>query len=363
MKIGVIAHLKHPIKAPFAGGLEAFTYEITHRLTQRGHEVTLFASSSSAAGGKLYPILDDCSYDFRTGMRLKKSDLSSEYIAEHHAYYRMMTEIDAFELDVIFNNSLHYVPVTMAGVIKTPMATVLHTPPFYELQLATRAEQRFKNISYMTVSRSNAENWKEYISDCPFIHNGIDLNKWTFYPEGKQGNYAVWFGRIHPDKGLDTAIQAAKLAGMPLKVAGGIADKKYYSEKIEPVLDANTQMIGLLDHQQLNRLIGEARVCLITPVWQEPFGLVVAESMACGTPVAGVRAGALPEIVTDEGGILVEPGDAPGLAGAMLQASALDRKKIRNYAEANLNIEEMLTRYEKFLESVVTQHLALTSKL
>ncbi|MFD1257695.1 glycosyltransferase family 4 protein [Mucilaginibacter terrae] len=363
MKIGVIAHLKHPIKAPFAGGLEAFTYEITHRLTQRGHEVVLFASSSSTAGGTLHPILDDISYDASNGMRPKKPDLSSEYIAEHHAYYRMMTEIDALELDVVFNNSLHYVPITMAGVIKTPMVTVLHTPPFYELQLATRAEQRFKNIYYVTVSQSNADNWKEFIPDCPFIYNGIDLAKWTYYPTGTQNNYAVWFGRIHPDKGLDLAIRAAKLAGIPLKVAGGIGDKKYYSEKIEPLLDDNTQMMGLLDHQQLNRLIGEAKVCLITPVWQEPFGLVVAEALACGTPVAGVKAGALPEIVTDEAGFLVEPGNAPGLAVAIRKAMTLDRQKIRNYAEAKLSIEEMLTRYEKFLGSIVTQRLALTGNV
>ncbi|MBE9584235.1 glycosyltransferase family 4 protein [Mucilaginibacter sp. JRF] len=361
MKIGIIAHLKHPIKAPFAGGLEAFTYEISHRLTERGHEIILFASSSSEAGGTLYPILNDISYDPMSGERIKKPDLSSEYIAEHHAYYQLMTEIDRMNLDVIFNNSLHYVPVMMAGVIRSPMVMVLHTPPFYELKLAVRAEQDFKNIAYVTVSRSNANSWRDFVPDCPFIHNGIDLNKWSFYPAGLQKNYAVWFGRIHPDKGLDLAIRAAKLAGIPLKVAGAIGDKKYYKEIIEPLLDENTEMLGLLNHQQLNKLIGEAQVCLITPVWQEPFGLVAAEAMACGTPIAGVKAGALPEIITNETGLLVNTHDANDLAKAIRQAITMNRQKIREHAEAKLNIDDMLTHYENFLESLIADRLSVNT--
>ena len=361
MKIGIIAHLKHPIKAPFAGGLEAFTYQVAQKLTDRGHEVILFASSSSEASGKLYSILDDSSYEQQSGIRHKKPDMSSEYIAEHHAYYQLMTDIDMLGLDIIFNNCLHYVPVTMANLITTPLVTVLHTPPFYELKNAITAAEKKVALNYITVSKCNADNWGEYIENCPVILNGIEVEKWDYYETGRQKNYAVWFGRIHPDKGLDLAIKAAKLAGLPLKVAGGIADQRYYKDKIQPLLDDNTEMLGLLNHEEINKLIGEAQVCLITPVWQEPFGLVVAEALACGTPVAGVNAGALPEVLGEECGFLVNPGDLYGLSEAMHKAAKLDRKKIRQYAESNLSIETMLKQYEELFEILVENKTTIAS--
>lgn len=346
---------------PFAGGLEAFTYQVVQKLTERGHEVTLFASSSSEAAGKLHPILDDRNYDPQSGVRLKKPDLSSEYIAEHHAYYQLMTDIDSLGLDLIFNNCLHYVPITMANIIATPMVTVLHTPPFYELKNAVSAAGRRGDLNYVTVSACNAGNWAEFIENCPVILNGIELDKWTYYEAGQQDNYAVWFGRIHPDKGLDVAIKAAKLAGLPLKVAGGIADQRYYKEKIEPLLDDSIEMLGLLNHTELNKLIGKARVCVITPVWQEPFGLVVAEALACGTPVAGINAGALPEVLGKECGFLVNPGDVTALSEAIHQAAQLDRAKIRAYAELNLGIEHMLVQYEAIFELLVENKTKLAS--
>lgn len=357
MRIGIIAHLKHPIKPPFAGGLEAFTYEVANRLTDLGHEVFLFASSSSQTKATLYPILHDGNYDSKTGVRQRHRDLSSEYIAEHHAYYKMMLDIRELGLDIIFNNSLHYVPITMANLASIPMLTVLHTPPFYELKNATKAQKPDNQISYVTVSDANARNWSDYIEDCKVILNGIDLSEWNYYEAGKQQDYAVWFGRIHPDKGLDLAIQAAKLAGLPLKVAGGIGDMRYYRKKIEPLLDDSIDMLGLLGHQELNRVIGQAKVCLVTPVWEEPFGLVVAESLACGTPVAGFKTGALPEVINSDCGMLVSPGNVVGLAEVLHRAALLDRGKIRQYAEENLGIDKMLSQYEYLFQVALSKSL------
>lgn len=353
MKIGIIAHLKHAIKTPFAGGLEAFTHQITNQLCGRGHEITLFASSSSATAGELYPIITDKNYDNNSGNRIRTPDLSSVYIAEHHAYFQLMTKIDNLGLDIIFNNSLHYVPITMANLLKTPMITVLHTPPFFELKNAIIAGKPTNSIKFVTVSKCNADNWGGYLDECETILNGIDTSKWVYYPSGKQKDYVVWFGRIHPDKGLDLAIKAARLAGIPLKVAGDIADKKYFNQKIEPLLDENTEMLGLLNHEELNELIGEAKVCLVTPVWQEPFGLVVAEALACGTPVAGTNVGALPEVLNDNCGALVSPGDIYGLAKAIETAMQFDRDQIRKHAEANLDIYHMVTKYEELFFSMI----------
>ncbi|MCX2430268.1 glycosyltransferase [Pedobacter sp. GR22-10] len=352
MRIGIIAHLKHPIIAPFAGGLEVFTHEITRRLVSRGHDVILFASSSSDENLPVDPILSDEHYDQQTGMRIKKRDLPSEYIAEHHAYFGLMSKIDDYNLDIIFNNSLHYIPITMANLLNTPMLTVLHTPPFYELQLAIKAEQKNPVIQYVTVSKQSAANWSNIVSSCEVIENGIDLDQWKVYAEASEEKYAVWFGRIHPDKGLHLAIQAAKLAGIPLKIAGGIADQKYFKEKVAILLDESTTLLGLQDQKSLNALIGGASVCIVSPCWQEPFGLVVAEALSCGTPVAGFKMGALSEIIATGTGILVDYPAVDDLATAIQDAMKLDRKTVSNYARQRFDIEKMVEKYEDMLAAV-----------
>ncbi len=349
MKIGIISHLKHPVKQPFAGGLEAFTFEVTRRLQAKGHEVILFASDSSDPDLPLTPILSDKHYDTKSGIRKKVKDMSSEYVEEHHAYHTLMSNIDDYGLDIIFNNSLHYVPITMANIIATPMVTVLHTPPFYEIAMAIKAEQKNNCIKYYTVSKRNAESWKSSLKACGVVYNGIDVNRWMFYSNNQQKGYAVWFGRIHPDKGLEYAIKASKLAGLPLKIAGAVGDRKYYTNKIEPLLTDNVEMLGLLNHGELNELIGKAQVCLVTPVWEEPFGLVVAEAMACGTPVAGFEMGALPEIVDKSVGCLVPFGEIEKLCEAMVIAKNLDRNAVRYYCEQNFDIDKMVEHYEEIL--------------
>ncbi|RZK20911.1 MAG: glycosyltransferase family 4 protein [Pedobacter sp.] len=355
MKIGIISHLKHPICQPFAGGLEAFTYQITKALVAMGHQVILFASESSDVQLPLIPILSDHNYDNQSGTRKKIRDLPSEYIAEHHAYFKLMNELDGYGFDVIFNNSLHYIPITMANTLSTPILTVLHTPPFYELKLAVKAERNAPVVNYCTVSRQSAKNWAGMISDCPVILNGIQINDWSFFPRSASPAYAIWFGRIHPDKGLHHAILAARKAGLPLKVAGGIADQKYYENKIVPLLGQDISLLGLLDHNALNTEIGNASVCLVTPCWQEPFGLVVAEAMACGTPIAGFRIGALPELVTPETGYLVESGNVDELCKAIQQAQKLERQKVRDHALAKFRFGRMAEEYETLLNTISLQ--------
>ncbi|MDN3586237.1 glycosyltransferase [Pedobacter aquatilis] len=353
MKIGIIAHLKHPIIAPFAGGLEVFTHQITSLLGSRGHQVTLFASSSSDSNLPLDPILSDDYYDKSSGLRIKRKDLPSEYIAEHHAYFELMMKLDSYGLDVVFNNSLHYIPITMASLIDTPMLTVLHTPPFYELSLAIKAERVNPVVNYATVSQFNAKNWSALIQDCEVIPNGIDLSEWSAIPHSThQEPYAVWFGRIHPDKGLQYAINACKKAGIKLKIAGGIADQKYFKNEIEPLLHEKIELLGLLERKALQKLIANAQVCVVTPTWQEPFGLVIAEAMATGTPVAGFRMGALSELINPSCGILVDFADTDALAKAILEAQQLNRETIGRYASEQFDIETMITHYEHLLNVV-----------
>jgi len=235
-------------------------------------------------------------------------------------------------------------------MISTPIVTVLHTPPFYELEMAIAAERQNPVVHYVTVSQQNAISWNKSVEDCPVISNGISLDDWSFYPENFEEKYAVWFGRIHPDKGLHLAIEAARKAGIRLHIAGGIADQRYYDKEISPLLAEDITLLGLLDQKALNREIGLAAVCLITPCWQEPFGLVVAEAMACGTPVAGFRMGALPELVSSETGVLTDFGNTDALAKALKEAMLLNRIAIHEYAHARFGEQQMIQAYEQFLE-------------
>ncbi|WP_026629751.1 glycosyltransferase family 4 protein [Dyadobacter alkalitolerans] len=354
MKIGIIAHLKYPISKPFMGGLEAFTYDICQRLLARGHDVLLYACAGSDPILNVRPIL--CEEDYRpiTSSQFTSRQLSTEYISTHHAYVEMMQEIDKDELDVIFNNSLNYVPIMMSVLVKAPMVTVLHTPPIFELKNAIRREQNYGRVKYVSVSETNAENWKAYAPECDIIHNGIDLATWAFYPENDRG-YIMWFGRIHPDKGLHLAIDAAKIAGRKMKVAGAISDQHYYETEIMPRLDDSIELLGSCNHQQLNDLIGNATVSLITPCWDEPFGLVVAESLACGTPVAGIAKGALPKLLDEHTGTLCSGDNVQELADCILAAEQLNRSACRQRAEDLFDVERMVDAYETLFELIALE--------
>ena len=332
------------------GGLEAFTFDVCKRLQSRGHDVSLHASADSDPSLNLKPILCDKNYNHITGSRFTSHDLCQDFITTHHAYVELMQEIDEQNYDIIFNNCLNYVPIMMASVIKTPIVTVLHTPPIFELKKAITCEQIYGDVKYVTVSETNAQSWEPYVQDCQVIQNGIDLKSWKFYPDNQE-DYLIWFGRIHPDKGTHIAIQAAQKAGKRLKVVGTISDHDYYNMHVKPLLDDTIEMVGHCDHEQLNVLIGRAEVCLITPCWDEPFGLVVAEALACGTPVAGISRGALPQILDKFTGCLTSSVAAEDLAICIHNASRLNRQDCRKRAEETLDVELMMDSYEKLLTS------------
>lgn len=344
LRIGILTHIKHAIGQPFAGGLEAFTYDVTLGLRARGHDVTLFAKGGSAAELNAVAVPDE--------EQCRHPSLSSAYVAEHHAYLKLMQKIDDCGFDVIFNNSLHYVPVTMASMIRTPMLTVLHTPPFFEMVNALRGERKTGHFS--TMSAANARNWGDVVPDCALIANGIDLEGW--HPVENVGEHALWSGRLVPDKGAHLAIDAARQAGIPLRVAGQRVDERYFKEFIEPRLGPGVEYLGHLQRPALAQELATAAVALVTPCWDEPFGLVVAEALACGTPVAAFDRGAMIDLISDEVGCLVPPNDVAALAAAMTVARGKSRTACRARAEALWNHDLMLDRYEALLADVAVQH-------
>lgn len=337
MKIAILAHLKHPIAEPFAGGLEMHTYLLTRALRARGHAVTLFCAIGSD------PAVDPTEICLPTGEG--GGHLSRDAgidAAELAAYSRIMDAVASGEYDLVHNNSLHILPLRRSERLTVPMLTVLHTPPFDPLAIGVRtAATRFA-----AVSQTVAGLWHKIVPDLTVIGNGIDLATFPFEPIGSYSPYAIWSGRIVLEKGLHLAIDATRAAGLPLAFAGPRLDAAYWTREIEPRLGPDLIDLGHLSQGELAVHLGQARVAVVTPRWEEPFGLVVAEALACGTPVAGFHRGALPEILDASSGCLAQADDVAALARAIGQASQCDRYACRCRAEALFDAASMTDRYE-----------------
>lgn len=352
LRVCLIASSRFPVAEPFVGGLEAHTHSLARALSDRGHAVSLFAAhgSDSFADAENLDIQDD----FRS-TRTARQDIAAppeRWMEEHHAYLGLCLGLAATgrrRFDVIHNNSLHHLPVAMSAAIDLPMVTTLHTPPTPWLESALRFAS--PHSTFLAVSEYTAAQWASSVS-ARVVHNGVDTERWM---PGPGGDAAIWFGRIVPEKAPHVAIAAARAAGMRLHIAGPILDGDYYATRIAPELDDRIRYIGHLDSAALAREVGSSAVTFVTPDWDEPYGLVAAESMATGTPVAAIARGGVPELITTESGRLAAPGDIEGLARAALEAARLSRKRTRAHALRNCSIETMVDGYERAYSSVAAE--------
>lgn len=347
LRIGIIAHLKHPISEPFAGGLESHTHLLASGLRRKGHDVTVFASNRSDPSLGLEAICEETAID-QVGIA-EATDVA--FFREHHAYLSLMTDLSRRNFDVIHNNALHYLPVAMADAVATPMVTTLHTPPFCWLESGVRL-CRSARSTFVAVSDSLRRQWQPIAPIGGVILNGIDLERFAFRAEPDADPYLVWSGRIVPEKGLHFAIDAARLAGLPLRFAGPIWNRAYYDAEIAPRLGDDAVHVGHLAHDDLAALIGGARALLFTPCWEEPYGLVAAEALACGTPVAAFARGAIAEVVDATCGTLAPPDDVEGLAAAATEAMRLDRRDCRTRAARHCDARTMVEIYERLYQRI-----------
>jgi glycosyltransferase involved in cell wall biosynthesis len=342
LRIALVASARYPIREPFPGGLEAHTWQLASRLRERGHSVTVYggAGSDPALGVRTMASLPPISADARADVSMP----AGWFLAEHHAYLTLMLELSGPgpAVDVIHNNSLHYLPVAMAPALRAPLLTTLHTPPTPWLESAVRVPTAVPR-HFAAVSAATAAQWRAAVDDVTVVRNGVDTRVWT---PGPGGGTPVWSGRIVPEKGPEAAIRAARAAGTGLRLAGPRPDRRYFDDRVAPLLGDGVDYVGHLDHAALARLVGSASVAVVSPCWDEPYGLVVAEALACGTPIAGFARGALPELLDDRTGVLVAPGDVDALAAAIPRAARLDRGTVRRHAERTCSVETMVDGYE-----------------
>lgn len=349
MKIAVIAHSHYPIIQPFSGGLEAHTYHLTKELQKAGHDVVLYAAQGS---DETLP----AQVSFRP-TAVEQFKPTSEVIRYREVTYQnVMADIKYRDFDIVHNNCLHYVPLYMADELEIPMVTVLHTPPFIPMLNGFRKAIHAKNHGIIAISNKVAELWNNELSNihAKLIYNGIDVQKWKPQNNLHKQRYAVWFGRITPDKGTHYAIEACIKANIPLKLCGPVHDEQYFEQNILPIVERyeSIEYLGNLDIMKLSKIVANAAVFTCTPCWDEPFGLVVAEALAAGTPIAGFRRGALPEILDNDISVLVEE-NSDALAEAILKAEQLSSEKCREKAVKCFSHDVMVANYVSFYKDMI----------
>lgn len=363
LRVLVVAPERHALRQPHAGGLEAVVWNRVRWLHRRGHDVQLCAAEGSdflSADTRLHlpspqwnRALDASDTDFPEGHRRRMSA----------TYARIAERLDdpATRPDVVDNHSLHGAPILWSRDAGVPVVTTLHTPPLPEIVIAANAIGAHAPHRFVAVSQFTARAWSAEGVDAFVFPNGVDAEHWRLGPGGTSW---VWFGRIVPEKAPHLAIRAARRAGARLRLAGRIGDARYFAQQVEPLLGDGIEYVGALRQPELCDLVGAAAVALVTPVWSEPFGLVLAEALLTGTPVVAFDSGGISEVLQGMPGTAIVPaGDVEALAEA---ASALAdrasapavRRDLRAAAEARYSLAQRHREVERVL--TVSAHGAHT---
>ena len=252
----------------------------------------------------------------------------------------------ASEFDVI-HNSFDFLPLTYSGLISTPVITTVHG--FSSPDIVPVYAKYNASTFFVAISEADRHPALDYLAT---IHHGIDMNAFAFNPD--PGSYLAFFGRIHPDKGVVAAIEAATLAGIPLRIAGILQDKRYYEREIAPCLDGDrVQFVGSVQAEDRSSFLGGAVALLHLVDFDEPFGLSVVEAMACGTPVIAFRRGSMPELVTEGSGAIVA--DVQSAAEVARRIGQLDRSGVRASAVRRFSADRMVDQYVLAYGQAVTE--------
>lgn len=317
MRIAQVAPLYEAVPPRLYGGTERIVAHLTDALVELGHDVTLFASAEAQTHARLVPMRDQA---IRLDPAILKSDLAA-HLSLLHEVYRRRADFDIIHFHV---DLLHF-PFFADEAGRT--VTTLHGR--LDLKDLPEAYERWLQFPLVSISDDQRRpipnaNWSATIP------HGLAADLYEFTPSPR-GNYLAFLGRISPEKRPDRAIAIAKRAGIPLRIAAKVdaADRVYFREVIEPLLDDPLiEFVGEIGDAQKSEFLGNARALLFPIDWPEPFGLVMIEAMACGTPVIAWRCGSVPEVV-DHGrtGFIVANEDAAVAAVARLDR--IDRRVVR----------------------------------
>ena len=341
MKIAQVAPLWERVPPPTYGGIELVVSRLTDELVRRGHDVTLFASGDSQTLAKLEAVFPRA---VRASDRVVQEPMVYELLASSLVYQR------SEEFDIIHSH---------AGMGALPPASLVSTPTVHTLHGSFTRDSiemftRYSTQPYISISDAQRQVDLNYIST---VYNGINPDEYPFVAKPQDPPYLAFLGRFSPEKGPQHAIAIAKLSGFRLKMAGKVdaVDTKFFDNEIAPYIDGKQiEFLGEVNHAEKTELMGNAAITLFPITWREPFGLVMIESMATGTPVIGINLGSVPEVIAHgKTGFVCQSYEE--LATMIPAALELNRQACREYVENTFSITQMVNGYEAAYHQIIKE--------
>lgn len=324
MRLAVLGPISWRTPPRHYGAWETVVTNLTEGLAGRGYDVTLFATADSVTAGTLdavtpRPYSEDAALDPKVWEALHISEVMER----------------AGEFDLIHNN-YDFLPLTYSRLISPPMLTTVHGFSIDQFRLVYR---KYRQSRFVSISDADRDPYLPYVAT---VYNGIRLDDFSYNPD--PDDYLAFVGRIHPDKGVHHAVEVARSTGRHLIIAGIIQDQEYFDTLIRPSLGQGVEFVGPVGPQERDEIFTDAYASLHLTTIPERFGLAIAESMACGTPVIGMDRGSVPEVVEDGvTGFVVDSVEAA--ASAVEEVSRLDRQASRDRVAAHFSLDSMVDGY------------------
>ncbi|HEV3158062.1 MAG TPA: glycosyltransferase family 4 protein [Candidatus Baltobacteraceae bacterium] len=339
LRLAILAPITWPTPPPGYGPWEQVASDIAEGMQRRGLSVTLFAAGNSRTNGKLRSVVP-------VGINQDPALNGEVYGALHiGAVFERAREFD------LIHNNLDWKPMTYAlATSEPPLVTTIHG--FSSPQILAAYYGCAHRSFFCSISDADRDPGLAYLKT---TYNGVDASAFTFVD--RPGDYLVFLGRLHEEKGTHLAIEIAKRAGVRLKIAAIPQDEEYFRTRVEPHIDGDrVQFLGAVERDARNELLGGALALVHMTTRPERFGLTMLEAMACGTPVLGARMGSIPEIVVDgvTGFLCNTVEDAVQRVPAL---STLDRLAARRHVETVFSVERMIDRYCEVYREALTQRV------
>ena len=339
LRIGLLCPVWFPVPPPRYGGIEAVVALLAEGLVQAGHDVTVFGSGDSRTHATLSWIYPEAPSD-----RLGDPLIELRHVLS--CYER------ADEFDVVSDHTGPFA-AALGQLSATPVVHTVHGPLDGELGEAYEQIGRVSpRVGLISLSRSQRRPHPSlpWVANCP---NAIDPSLFSW--SRARGDYLAFLGRMGPDKGCHHAIAAAQASGLPLKIAAKCrepAERAYFAECVEPHLGARIEYVGELGHDEKVAFLRDARATLFPIDWEEPFGLVMIESLACGTPVVAVRRGSVPEVL-DHGRTGIIVGSHDELPEGIAMVDRIDPAECRRAAEERFSPGVLVAGYARAFRAAI----------